>query len=904
MIEIYANKLDNTPTEKHIITQCVCVQDWIDKQAGYDRRVVPLWSVYVNDQRLLPYQKKRITPSCKVKIVVEPKADPVTWIAIIVALGSAAYAYSMTRNLGENAIAQAAGKSIYDASAKANLARLNSLIRESFGTMPVYPDYLTPPRQFYVNNTQRIEMLLCVGVGHYQLEKLLLSETNVGRYAGEIAYQLLPPGADLTNVPGHEIWYTSKEVSNLKLTQTPGEMLEDWSGDFSGTEITVYYAASPAACPFAVGEVFQQQSGLNQGMFEVLSVSGASNEVMNCRKVVQHATYNNGWEYTYVADSSWSAFTAGTGEPLNWNSVTSGEEWFGPYAAQPDGQSISGIEYDVVFRRGLGKYNDDGELEPHTVEIETQWRLLGDDAWASSRTSYTDATPDELGFTKYIPIITPTIDLTGATASRTAFKFGVPYRAYISAQSAGDFKKINTGDTVTIYGVHENLNGAYSVYLAHDDYLYLVLPGGSGVSSAWDSYGAIAAGTLRADSLSAEVRFRRITPDSTTTEYIDIVEIERLKARLESKKSYADITTLSFQMVGSSSIADSAKDKINGVFTRKLPVWDGTTFSGLEATNDIAPVVAYLMKNAGYSYSDIDMQKLGELHAIWQDRGDTYSREHVESMTLLDVMREVLALGYTEPVMDQGPITFVREAASFNWNNFYGPNQIKGGVSRAGKFIEENDDAGVEIEYFDIETRASATVMCTYGNQSALNAKKIRLLGCTNIGAAWRYGRRLARRAHFKPETIKYKTEYEAFNSAYGTHDAVCDNLTGGAVHGCVTAVDGTTVTVDKPCVFGEGVHYLGISRPDGSVFGPVIVTAGTTDYELIPVNPLDFTPVFDGSLDAPSFSFGSPETWALHTITRTVSDQGDSVAVVAEEYIAEIYADDDNEPPAELLAA
>lgn len=904
MIEIYSNKLDSEPAEKHAISAPLCIQDWIDNRAGYDRRTVPLWSVYVNGERLLPYQKKQVSINDNVKIVVEPKADPFTWIAIIVAFGAAAYAYSISRNLGETGAATAAGKSIYDANAKANLARLNSLIRESFGTMPIYPDYLTPPRHFYVNNTQRIEMLLSVGVGHYQLEKLLLSETNIDRYAGEIAYQLLPPGADLTNVPGKEIWYTSKEVSNLELTQTPGETLTDWSGDFSGTQITVYYSASLAACPFAEGEVFKINSGSNQGMFEVLSVSGSTNEIITCRKVSQNATYNNGWEYTYTVDTSWAAFVTGTGETLDWNSVTSGEEWFGPYAAQPDGQSISGIEYDVVFRRGLGKYNDDGELEPHTVEIETQWRFLGDDDWASSRTSYTDATPDELGFTKYIPILTSAIDLTGATAARTAYKFGLPYRGYISAQTAGDFKKINTGDVVTIVGMHENIDRDYEVYLANDDYLYLVLPGGAGVSSAWASYGVIAAGTLRPERLSVEVRFRRITPDSTTTKYIDVVEVERLKARLESKSSYADITTLSFQMVGSSSIADTAKDKINGVFTRKLPVWDGVTFSGLEPTNDIAPVIAYAMKNSGYSYSDIDLQKLGELHAIWESRGDTYSREHIEPIALLDFMRESLALGYTEPVCEQGTLTFVREAVNYNWNNLYGPNQIKGGVSRAGKFIEDNDDAGVEVEYFDVENRASATIMCTYGNQSELNAKKVRLLGCTNAAAAWRYGMRLARRAHFKPETIKYSTEYEAFNSGYGTHDAVCDTLTGGAVHGYVVAVDGTNITLDKPCIVGEGVHYLGVSRTDGSVCGPFIVTAGANDYELIMANPLDFTPVFDGSLDAPSFSFGSSQSWALHTVTRTITDQGDSVAVVAEEYIAEIYADDDNEPPAELLAA
>ena len=105
-------------------------------------------------------------------------------------------------------------------------------------------------------------------------------------------------------------------------------------------------------------------------------------------------------------DESWQGFSP---PQVGATYVLSGAGggWLGPYIAAPVKESTSTIWMDFKCPRGIGQYNNDGDLVPHFVEIELQYRAVGASSWNSVTYRYEDATTDQLGFTERIDFGTP-----------------------------------------------------------------------------------------------------------------------------------------------------------------------------------------------------------------------------------------------------------------------------------------------------------------------------------------------------------------------------------------------------------------------------------------------------------------------------------------------------------------
>ena len=59
---------------------------------------------------------------------------------------------------------------------------------------------------------------------------------------------------------------------------------------------------------------------------------------------------------------------------------------------------------------------------------------------------------------------------------------------------------------------------------------------------------------------------------------------------------------------------------------------------------------------------------------------------------------------------------------------------------------------------------------------------------------------------------------------------------------GDVVAVNGLTLTTDEPGVFAGGSYEVVLRRPDGSQWGPDLVTQGANANELLLTTTPDFT--------------------------------------------------------------
>ncbi|MBF0675598.1 host specificity factor TipJ family phage tail protein [Pseudomonas sp.] len=106
---------------------------------------------------------------------------------------------------------------------------------------------------------------------------------------------------------------------------------------------------------------------------------------------------------TGAIDSAWPGFSA-----INSTSasvVVTGNDlpgdWSGPFAACPEGELVSDIEWDVMFQSGLCGLDSKGRLYDQSVQTELQYRdvALGG-TWLTFSRTYKRATMDQIGFTE------------------------------------------------------------------------------------------------------------------------------------------------------------------------------------------------------------------------------------------------------------------------------------------------------------------------------------------------------------------------------------------------------------------------------------------------------------------------------------------------------------------------
>jgi hypothetical protein len=151
-------------------------------------------------------------------------------------------------------------------------------------------------------------------------------------------------------------------------------------------------------------------------------------------------------------------------------------------------------------------------------------------------------------------------------------------------------------------------------------------------------------------------------------------------------------------------------------------------------------------------------------------------------------------------------------------------------------------------------------------------------------------------RYRYKPQEYRFTTELDAMNSYYGDPIGIVDELD-APFFGKLVSYSAPSVTVDQDLTFGAGTHYACFRTDEGDFSGLYTVTTGASANELTLSSPatLDFTP---GDNDV-YFSFGTLDQLVKRAIVRSVEPSEDGIIdVICEEYIAEIYQNDDLSPP------
>jgi len=132
---------------------------------------------------------------------------------------------------------QTRGDDIELAAFQGNTIKYGQPVREVFGMVKVYPDYLVPRRTYFANKRDHwAEMLLCVGVGQHQIaaSSITFGNTPVIALGGGAYARVYQPGESLAGESAAQWWHTSTEVGQT-------------STGNSGLPLETTYAATPQA---------------------------------------------------------------------------------------------------------------------------------------------------------------------------------------------------------------------------------------------------------------------------------------------------------------------------------------------------------------------------------------------------------------------------------------------------------------------------------------------------------------------------------------------------------------------------------------------------------------------------------------------------------------------------------
>lgn len=770
----------------------------------------------------------RLRDEDRVDITIEP-GDAATVFAVISVIASG-YAYIKSSSIPQNyQTSTPAGQSIYAANGKANTARLNGVIREVAGNVPIYPDLICPARRKFDANIEYLYLNLCVGVGAFDLalSNLYIADTPIANYAGDVSVQISAPGDDISGHDAFENWYTTPEISELKLITVADEAAGAWTIDASGDQMTSYDNGSLVAFPFAVGEYFTLTNSTNAGTYRVSAISGTLSETATVVEQVETTywdgdgddpRYSQGGYVTEYQDADTTTLTTTTGEAVNWEALSGGVNWEGPVEVIPPGETTDTLEVDFRFPRGLGKTENDGSISNRTVQVALEYREVGTTDWTEHTFSYTDNTLDELGFTERV-----------------------------------------------------------------------TLP----------------------SAMRPEVRIRRVSADAQASTTIDEVKCARVRGLLTSPTSYAEVTTIQVRLKGTNALAQSAENKLNvrGA-VRKLPtlsalqayVQNGTpyTLTSSHSGSNLMAFAAWMI----YDVSNEDIVNWDALAAIdttLKARGDDLNVEFSDESTVWQALKIILAPAYAEASIREGLLTPVRREASNAYQQFYTPDvMLNSGLSRDDTHYASSEPKGIIVEYLNPVTGINETVNCFLPGDDEAKAKRIQATGITNRTRAWRYGMRERRRLAYKPAKITFTTELDALNSDYGNYDAVASPLNANQSF-YVTDYSAPTVTLDGiPDLTGPDTYYAAFRKPNGAFSGHYIVSAGPSSQSVTLSSPatLDFTPVYDGSMEDTICVIGTFDELVERIWIDSISpSSNNTVKVTGEEYIAAIFADDNNSP-------
>ncbi|WP_110970881.1 host specificity factor TipJ family phage tail protein [Pseudomonas huaxiensis] len=904
MIEFYPNKISDTaPLGIWKTDRRMTIEAWLKEQApSYERRESPPISVALNDEIIEQpdWHKVSFKPSDLLQIYREPKGlDEIYIHSMILMKGAKAILKAIMPKMpgAPSNAGTSQGKPLNEASAKGNQVKLGDVIRQIAGYQRTYPSYLCQPRRrFLAPRDQRVEMLLYVGEGRYEIpvNKIKVGETPLIALGDDARFTIYQPGQDLSADPAHINWFNAPEVgasssgsAGLELTVSTALTLSASAAayQFSGNTVSIPSGSGTFPGDWVAGLIIRIVAPYQ---YEVID-GGAGRDVVRgplaqvapfAGMAIEVAGTNSGFytvhSYTPEAGGDPAEITLDYegGSPVVGLSPGVGQASIGP----------RGLRYRIV---GIG------------TSVMTVERLTSEGA----------EDEDWPGFDLMQSVV--------ATISIDPSNLEGGYRGPFAC--CPENEKITEIEYSVFFA--NGLAGIgregqiYQIPATHIfEYRDMDIAGAWTVSTVTHEGGSLDAQgftnrIVLPYPMRAEARIKRVP--SASEEYRDDTTWYDLRGLMRgSPTSYPGLTVMSVDIRGGDRLSAQSESQVSAEATCILPIYSNGSWLPAAPTRDIVPWCLYQLKQRGYTDDDFDLQEWTAFHNKCVARGDVYDETLDAAITVKEMVNNALACGFAELVVFNGLLRPARDELKpiFDAIQYgpktqtYSPQNMTKALKISGSMPSINDYDGVDVEYYSTTTWAWETVECRWPGDAGTKIEKVKLGGVGDETRAWRIGMR--RRGHqiHRTDTYTWETELDGKNSGYLTFAAVADDLPKRCKSSILLSFSvtsgGTLLRSSEPLDFSAGgEHWIGVRRLDGTLSGPFPATF--VDKYTARVDALDFDPVVDGPLEPPHILFGPSDKWAYPTLITSADPANGNVSMKGMPYDDRVYTYDDQFPPA-----
>jgi len=385
---------------------------------------------------------------------------------------------------------------------------------------------------------------------------------------------------------------------------------------------------------------------------------------------------------------------------------------------------------------------------------------------------------------------------------------------------------------------------------------------------------------------------------------------------------FGNITTVQVVTKATQRATSLKERKFNCNATRKLPTFNGTTFSGafasdgsiasgtISATKSFIDILAAASIDSKIGQrvlaDDVDMSQIwGVRNTIntWNplniEFGYTLDSDNISfEETVRMIADSVFCLAYRQ----NGKIRFSFDNVQASSSALFTHRNKKPASDTISRlFAADSEFNGIELTYNDNVTDAQETIKLPL-SLTATNYKKIELTGVRNYAQAWFRANREYNKILLQRVSIETETTSDGRLLLPNQRIDIVDNTRFDSQDGEIIAQSGLILTLSRDVVFGVGTHSIILMQRDGGLES-ITCTAGTSANKVV----LAYAPseaintVNGGAIGIRTiFSFGADSVASANSYLVQEVNITDSsyVKVTAINYDADYYSADTESIP------
>lgn len=347
------------------------------------------------------------------------------------------------------------------------------------------------------------------------------------------------------------------------------------------------------------------------------------------------------------------------------------------------------------------------------------------------------------------------------------------------------------------------------------------------------------------------IRVTRTNAENTDSRYGHTVSWGGLRGYLPETKDFGNVTLIAMRMLATDNLSQQSSRKVSVLSTRKVPVFNVTTWSPPTASRSIAWALADMLRETEYgcgvSELRLPLAELLALDAVWATRGDHFDGRFDNGISAYEALSKVATAGRAKFFIQGGFCRVARDGNASVPVAMFSERNIKKGSFSIDYLLPTEETADViEMKYFDDQVWEYRTVKSDYGAATSAKVAKQEVFGVVDRAHAYHDAMFLAATNHLRRRIIKFDTEMDGFIPSPLDLIAIQHSMPGWSQQCEAVAWDDehNILTVNEELEWGEGQHFVGIRKTDGGMAGPFSVSRGLRDDLIVFQSPPTYTPV------------------------------------------------------------